>query len=359
MKRNLNSERSGGDTSDSLVFSKLTYDDIPEISKLLVMVWPLLYGAVGHPHFNVDYLRWIYGGPNKNKHMMIGARINNTLIAYQSFLFRSIYYDSKALNAYLWTHATVSPELSGSARVHCAIQMMKQAVQLFDRNASFFIEDCDLIYAFNEIDKHTREVVDKVFKKHYAIDRKINSTFNQFIVMPNKLKKYLNETGSNQNSFNVRAVTEQDSQKLADLFSIIPQGSQFVMQMTGDELKHYFFSSADHQTHAIAENGEFKALIHFFPVQIIKESKTHLDVIVEFLVSDPVNKKHAAHLLSKAVDFAEKINAKAVVLENANYLDYNVFQPMGLLPTLRKMTMSAISRQGAFDYEGSFRCDVK
>jgi len=358
MDANLTNSHKRSSGSDSFKFSKFSYDDIPQISNLLVTIWPILYGAVGHPLFSEDYLRWIYGGPNKEKHVMVGAWLNHDLIAYQSFLYRRVFYGGKTLNAYLWTHATVSPRLAPSERVHCAIQMMKQGV-LFDKNSRFYVEDCDLVYAFNEVDSHTREVVDKVLKKHFAIDRKINSVFNQFIILPNKLKKYVNEISSREQSFDIRIATEKESDKLANLLNQVPQGAQFVMQMTEDELRHYFFSRPDHHTYAAYEEGNLRAFIHFFTVQIIKETKAHLELIVEFIISDPAQKNYAAHLLLKAVDVAEKINAKAVVFENANFLDFDAYQPMGLMPTLRKMTMSAFSREGSFDYSGTFRCDVK
>src|SRR5208337_4305541 len=122
-----------GRDSSKLEFSTLTFADMPQISKLLVTVWPILYGAVGHPLFDENYLRWIYGGPNSKKHVMIGAWRNDELIAYQSFLYRSISYAGKMLNSYLWTHATVSPKLLDSDRVKCAIQLIKQGV-LFNAN---------------------------------------------------------------------------------------------------------------------------------------------------------------------------------------------------------------------------------
>jgi hypothetical protein len=355
---NISANIATGRDSSKLAFSTLTFADIPQISKLLVTVWPILYGAVGHPLFDVDYLRWIYGGPDSKKHVMIGAWRNDALVAYQSFLYRRISYAGKMLNAYLWTHATVSPQLLDSDRVKCAIQMIKQGV-LFNANSGFFVEDCDLVFAFNEENSHTREVVDKVFLKHYGIDRKINSAFNQFIVAPPKLNKYLQENKGSLHPFDVRAVTEKESRELASLFNKLPQEPQFVMQMTEDELKHHFFGHPDHHTYAVEQDETLKACINFFPLQIVKENKTHLEVIIEFLISDPNHIEHAAHLLSKAASFAEKIGAKAIVFENANYLDYSLYHAIGLLPTLRKMTMSAVSRDGIFDYSGAFRCDVK
>ena len=344
--------------SSKLEFSALTSADMQQISKLLVTVWPILYGALGHPLFSENYLRWIYGGPDSKKHVMIGAWRNGELVAYQSFLYRRISYFGKMLNAYLWTHATVSPQLLDSDRVKCAVQMIKQGV-LFNANSPCFVADCDLVYAFNEESSHTREVVDKVFKKHYGIDRKINSAFNQFIVVPNKLNKYLNENTGNPRLFAVRAATEKDSRELTSLFNKLPQEPQFVMQMTEDELKHHFFGHPDHHTYAVEQDGTLQACINLFPLQIVKENKAHLEIIIEFLIADPDHIEHAAHLLSKAVSVAEKAGAKAIVLENANYLDYSSYHAIGLLPTLRKMTMSAISREGLFDYSGAFRCDVK
>jgi hypothetical protein len=347
-----------GRTSSKMRYSALTNEDIPHISNLLISVWPKLYGAVGHPLFSEDYLRWIYGGPDKHKHVLIGARLNDDLVSFQCFLYRTISYLGNKLDAYLWTHTTTLPELPPSTRMNCAFQLAKQGV-LFDKNSEFYRADCDLVYAFNEADKKTRHLLDRFLKKSCAIDRKISSEFNQFILLPNKLINYVNEKSSKQQSFVLRAAKEEESNKLAELFNQTPSNAQFVMVMTEEELRHHFFGHHEHHTYVIDQDGVFKALINFFPIQIIKENKKHVEVIVEFLIANAIHKEFAAQLLMTAVRFAEKINAKAVVLENANYLDYDLMYSLGLMPTLRKMTMSTIAKDGTLACSGAFRCDIK
>lgn len=339
-------------------FTRLTFEDIPHISGLLMSVWPKLYGDLGHPLFSCDYLQWIYGGPHKDKHILIGAWMDNDLVAYQGFLYRTVSYCGRSLNAYLNTHAAISPQLSYDLRMNCGFQIVKQHV-LFDKGSQFCAGDCDLVYAFYDAGKSTAAVLDRLLKKNFGIQRKTVSSFNQFVIMPNKLEKYLAEADAVENSFAVRASTEKDAPQLTALFNQMPEAPHFSRRMTESELRHHFFGHPDHQTHVIEEGGALRALINFYPLETVKENSTSMHVLIEYLIADPLKTEYTAYLLREAVSFGKRIGAKGVVFENANYLDYSVNQPIGLMPTLRRMTLSAISKNGQLDYSGAFRCDVK
>jgi hypothetical protein len=157
----------------------------------------------------------------------------------------------------------------------------------------------------------------------------------------------------------VRGATEEDSGQLTDLFNRVPDEAHFMMLMTEDELRHHFFGHPDHRTSVIERQGTIEAFINYYPLDIIKEDTVASYVVVEFLVSESVNKTYAAALLSDAVTFAETIGAKGVVIENATYLDYDAYRPLGLIPTFRKMTMAAILKENAITYCEKLRCDIK
>jgi hypothetical protein len=339
-------------------FTKLTFQDIPHISGLLMSVWPKLYGDLGHPLFSSDYLQWVYGGPHQDKHILIGAWMDNSLVAYQGFLHRTISYCGRPLNAYLNTHAAISPLLPYDLRMNCGFQLIKQHI-LFDHESQFYADDCDLVYAFYDAEKSTAAILDRQLKKNFGIQRKTVASFNQFVVMPNKLEKYLEEMSAKQGDFEVRLSTEEDVPQLTALFNQIPEGPHFTRQVTENELRHHLFGHADHQTHVIEQDGALKALINFYPLETVKENSTSTHILIEYLIADSLKTEYTACLLREAVRFGKRIGAKSAVFENANYLDYSLNRPMGLMPTLRKMTMSVMSKNGIFDYSGPFRCDVK
>jgi hypothetical protein len=340
--------------------SRLTFEDIPEISALLAAVYPMPenFSKIGCPTFAKDYLCWIYGGPNKEKHVLIGARIDNTLVAYQIFLYRKISYCGDILNGYLCTHAAISPQFDARIRYNYAIQFGKQHV-LFNKDSDCFIPDCDLVYAFYDMERPTREVLNRGLRKYFQIDMKSHPGFNSFMVIPRRVKMYVSDNPAQKSSFLVRTATEEDASQLTELFNQVPDEPHFMVLMTEDELRHHFFGHPDHRTVVIERQGTIEAFINYYPLEIIKEDTISSSVIVEYLVSNSVNRTYAAALLYDAVMFAEEIQARGVVIENATYLDYDVYRPLGLMPTFRKMTMAAIVRKNAFTHVEKLRCDIK
>jgi len=53
------------------------------------------------------------------------------------------------------------------------------------------------------------------------------------------------------------------------------------------------------------------------------------------------------------------MNAKGVVFENATYLNFEEYVPLGLVPSFRKMNLVVLTGNENLDYSGNFRCDVK
>lgn len=349
-------------SEDRLIhFSKLTVDDIPEISVFLNSIWSQYYGKTGSPVFSEDYLQWVLGGPYKDKNLLFGARIDNELVAYQSFLCRKILCCGKELNAYLNTHLAVSPKMDLRLRMDCGLQLYEQSL-LCHPNSRYYDPNCDLVFVFFEESKPLKSVGDKLLSKYAQIDRKTGSTFNQCVVMPARLKKYLTENSAGGKSFYVRTATEKDSPSLTELFNQAPEGPHFIALMGEDELKHYFFGRSSHSTFVVECDGAISAFINFYPLETVKEGRMSLYVVVEFLITGRTRGDEQAclaALLNEAVKYAEKNSAQGVVFENATYLNYDVCRPVGLTPTFRRMVMSFIAKGNNISYAGSFRCDVK
>src|SRR4030042_5984037 len=94
-------------SSVGIQFSRLSFEDIPLISKLLMSNWPQNYGKVGSPVFSKDYLEWILGGSNKSKNVLVGCKIDDELVAYQAFLFRRVAYKGSTIKGDLSTHCGI------------------------------------------------------------------------------------------------------------------------------------------------------------------------------------------------------------------------------------------------------------
>jgi len=339
-------------------FSQLSFDNISEISNFLRSVWSEGYGRMGSPDLSEDYLHWVLGGPNKSKNLLFGGKINNELVAYQSFLFRTMDYCGRKLNCYLNTHLAVSMKIDLRARLECLFEMEQQYV-LLDSRSKYYNPDCDFVYGFFEAGRPLKFTGDRLLRKCLGITRFDYSTFNQYMIVPKRLRGYLKQHGIEEDSSFVRHAGEGDSKELAKLFNEIQRNPHFARMMTEAELSHHFFGDRNHRTFVIEMEGKIRAFVNYYPMRIIKGGQLSLYIVVEFLFSKEGNLGFMAILLSEALKLAEEMGAKGVVLENATYLEIDHCQAIGLMPTFRRMTMSLISKNHQIDYVGGFRSDIK
>jgi GNAT superfamily N-acetyltransferase len=339
-------------------FSRLSFDDISEISTFLRSVWSKGYGRMGSPDLSEDYLHWVLGGPDKSRNLLFGGRINNELVAYQSFLFRTMDYCGRELNCYLNTHLAVSTKIDLRARLECLFEMEQQCV-LLDERSKYYDPNCDLIFAFFEAGKPLKQTEDRLLRKCFGITRFDYATFNQFMIVPKRLRSYLKENGIEEGCPLLRHMSESDSRELTNLFNEIPECLHFTRIMTQEELKHHFFGHPNHRTSVAETEGKIRGFINYYPIDIIRDGHPSSYIIVEFLVSEDRNLGLMAILLNEALRLAEETGAKGVVLENATYLDTERCQEIGLMPTFRRMTMSLITKNHQVDYFGGFRSDIK
>jgi hypothetical protein len=344
--------------SVGMQFSRLSFEDIPLISKLLMSTWPQDYGKEGSPVFSRDYLEWMFGGPNKSKNVLVGSKIDGELVAYQTFLFRRVAYKGVTMNGYLCTHGAISPQVPANLKLNCALQMGKQHA-LFMESSEFYQPEGDLVYAFYDEGKQVKGVIDRIVKKSFHIERQVYSIFSQYIILPNRLKQYLRGDSAKKAYFEVRPVLQEEFSEVTELFNHVPDELCFTMQMAGDELWHHCLGHSDHHTYVVVFDGAIEAFINFYPLQIIKQGNIYKYIIVEFLITRGPDEVYVASLLGKALDFGEKIGAKAIVLENATYLDHSVCCKVGLVPSFRKMMMGVASRDRLMESLARFRVDVK
>jgi hypothetical protein len=344
-------------SSAGIQFLRMSSEDIPMIGKLLMSTWPEDYGKVGSPVFSKDYLEWILGGPNKSKNVLVGCKIDGELVAYQTFLFRQVAYKGVTMNGYLCTHGAISSRLPANLRLNCLVQMSKQHA-LFMESSDFYQPECDFVYAFYEEGKQVKDVLDKIMKKNFHIERQVYSVFSQYVVLPIRLREKLSEDSAKKAYVEVRPVLEEELSEVTQLFNHVPDDLYFTMHMTGDELRHHCLGHSDHHMYVVYD-GAVEAFINFYPLEIIKRGSIYKYIVVEFLVTRGPDEAYVASLLGKALDFGEKVGAKAIVLENATYLDSGVCRKVGLVPSFRKMIMTVASRGPWMECLAGFRADVK
>ncbi len=344
-----------------LKFSRLSLQEMQKIGTFLNSIWSQLYGKTGSPVFPQDYLLWLYGGPNTDKNILLGAFLDDELVAFQSFLPRKMICNGNVMNSYLNTHLAVSPRLDLRHRMDCVMQLAEHT-HLFHPDADFYEPDCSATFAYIEEGKPLKSIGDKLSAKYFQVKRKTYSTFNQCVVMPARLKKYLQDNSPLPGSARIRIAEEADAGQLTQLFNKIPDAPHFMLTMAEDQLKHYCFGHPTHRTFVVERDGEINAFINFYPLETIKESKTQFFIVVDFLIVNPFKEcsmPHIAALLYEAVKRAEEMNAKGVVFENATYLNFEDYAPLGLVPSFRKMNLVVLAKNGSVDYSGNFRCDVK
>lgn len=336
-------------------FTRVSISDIPEISRLLMSVWPGNYGKMGFPKFREEYLHWVFSGPCRDKHILLGGKMNGELVAYLSFLYRRISIFGKSLNGYLNTHWTISPHLSSQVRFNTLLKMLDLIQDIY------LSADCGLIYGFSEERKGFRDNLMTLCEKHTKIDVRNarHIAFNQFLVEPNKLRKYVQENSGKIGNLQVRPALESDYAEITALSNRVGAEKGFSMQMTEEELRHHFHGHPDHRTFIVESQGFVKASVNYYPLEIIKEDKSCKYVVVEILISEGSNSDYITGLLQETINFAEEIGARGVVIENGTYLDYDACKTLGLMATLRRMIMTIIPRSRLIDNFEEFMCDVK
>jgi len=335
-------------------YCRLSYEDVPLISSYLIAMWSKNYGSNAFPYFKEDYLKWVLGGPNKDRHVLVGAKVNDQLIAYQTLLYRTVSLYGNKLNAFLITHLTISPKISLRERLHILAQK-----PIFDEQSLYYERDCDLIYEFHEENSPLRDISGRMLKTYCNLERKILCHFNQFMVVPKRLRNYMKQNHIEEDSSLMRTASESDSEELAKLFNDIPESPHFARIMTEKELKHHFFGHPKHLTFVIETEGSIRSFINFYPIEILKEDQSSLYVIIEFIFSKKRDRRSIALLLNEVLKIAEKIGAKGAILENATYLDFDYYREIGLMPTFRRMTISVVQKNHSVDYFGGFWSDVK
>ena len=335
-------------------FSRLTADDAPEAAAFLNEVWGAHYGP-GAPVFTPDYLRWLYGGPDADRHSVLACRWDGRLIGLRAMLNREVSTGGKVWTAYLSTHFTLHPGVSPALRAEARDRLLDSSSLLADGGERSPSDARHLLVAYFEETKPT--LIQRTERR--AADQGVTlrrSTFNQAVVSPAILQASVASSG--QAGGLVRPVREDDVAELGRLLDRVARRHPLSFTMGADRLRHHVLSLPQGRSYLVEEQGVPAAFIMFYPMDTLSGSGPSRVVVVELLINDGM-REASCLLLDQALSYARASDARGVVIENPTCLDAETRQFCGIVPSTRRMVITTRSCIQAFECDGGFLCDVK
>lgn len=329
-------------------FQRLTLADEPEILALLQNVWPRLYGETGCPQFSGDYLRWLYGGPDASRHLLLGCRIGGRMVGLKSYLSRDILLDGGPRSASLSTHLTISPDLDPSTRLSIAAELSRLHI-LTSKDQQ---DRRDVLLAFFESNKALLRNAARM-----ALQHKLNFLtipFAQAIVNPRRISA----AAAGVDGITLRAL--DPAADLPDL-ATLSQGlttCRLVWQ-PGDNVRLHHLTQAPGAFVRIATDqvGRICGVLGGYRLDWLKNGAITQMLIVETLVSNGT--EAAASLLAEAVRHANHQGYRGVVVENPSLIEATSARTLGIMTTQREMVLTIRTPLALPDAISAFALDVK
>ncbi|AUH32283.1 hypothetical protein [Paracoccus tegillarcae] len=329
-------------------FERLTLENESEILALLQDVWPRLYGATGCPQFSADYLRWLYGGPDCSRHLLLGCREKGRLVGLKAYLSRDLLLDGQARSASLSTHLTIRPDLDPASRLAIAAELSR----LHPLTNDGAHDQRDALLAFFEGNKTLVRNITRM-----AMQQKLNLVslpFTQAIVNVRKV----NAAAAEFDNVSVRQIQLAGVREMVSrLLSIAPE-SQLVWCPT-NAMRIHHLSQAPGSLVLIAENdqGQVDGLLGGYRMDWLKNGSVTQMFIIESLITSGT--ATSAKLLAEAAQYSAMQGFRGVVIENSTMIEAADARRLGIMPTQREMILAVRSRLPLPDPIKSFSLDVK
>ena len=338
--------------SEQFHVERLHLDDVSEIGSFLNTVWGASYGSSARPDFTPSYLQWLYGGPDSERHALVGVRHDRSLVAFKALLFRPTRYRGRCLRAHVTTHLAIHPGLSLQQRVDALIRITVPHSFLTDRD---LCPDApvDLIFAFYEEEKNIpRNTVHLM--EQYGLVRSF-VPFQQAIANRATVQAAVDHARTDRRV--VRQATMDDAPVIEDLFNRHTARQSLAITMTAERIEHHLFGLPNSRVVLLEEGGTPTGFVAFYLLDVARAGVRSQAVIVEFLIVEG-SRWAAALLLDQALEFSSLSGARGVVMENPTYVGLEGFRDCGLVPSARRMLLSTVSER-PLDLESAFVCDVK
>jgi hypothetical protein len=252
----------------------------------------------------------------------------------------------------------ISPSFDSEKRMQCINRFWKQ-IPIFHERSEFHDENCDMVIGFIDQSKKTAPKIDKYLKNNFQIGLTPFSVLEIFLVIPNRLRGFLNQHADALSRYRVRYANSKDIPTLITLFNQPSSDRELKMAMSPEELEHHLFGGNYHYTAVLEEDGRIKGFINYYPMKGVKYLKQYSSVNIEFIHYEYYCPKLVALLIDRAIQYAEEIGTRIVAIENTSYLHKEDFKDFGLASGLRKMVLVACEKEKLLPIGGIFRGDVK
>ena len=327
---------------------RLSADHAAEAADLLNRTWPALYGETGCPVFSEAYLRWLYGGPDQDRHLILGHRVDGALVALKAYLYRRLSDGARGYDAHVATHLAIDPGLDFGARIALASALAE--LHPIDPDGAFrAAAPADVSLAYFEAGKALARSVKGLAKTRSIAGEEFE--FNQAVVAPHKALKAAGEA----EDATIRAMTQADAPALLAHM----RARSCAVKMDPDPAALWrHIADAPGALALVAERaGAPVGFIAAYRLDWIKDDQQTRSIVAEFAIGDDPGS--LAALLVRALDHAKAENARGIVLDNTTYLDENTARSAGILPMPKRMFAVLRGVRPPPSLQGGFLIDVK
>jgi hypothetical protein len=341
--------------------SRLTSSDLSDVGRFLHATWQHQYGDASYPAFSQSYLEWLYGGPHENDTVLLGVRASGRLVAFKAMLFRPLMVQGQPRRSHVSTHLAVDPFLPLADRVAAlgavtSPQSFEHYFERADAEPGHDKDALDTLIAFYDDNKGYHRSTDNLFAQAGFTRSKI--PFQHAIVSPRRVDVNLIRTAAESSGIDVRQAVVGESALIARLFNQVARQHTVALAVTPAWVQHHMFGLADSRVFLALESGVPTGFLSCYALDTLSGASVRRVVVIEYLIVGGAAATAPA-LMAPALQFSNEQGAKGVVIENATYLDAEVYTLAGFLPSTRRMVGSLGSRRDAVSPSDGLLLDVK
>jgi hypothetical protein len=341
--------------------SRLASDDLAEVSRFLRETWQHQYGAASYPAFSTSYLGWLYGGPHENDTILLGVRAAGRLVAFKALLFRPLLVQGQPRRSHVLTHLAVDPSLPLSDRVAAlgaitAAQFCEHPFEGPDARTGDEGGTLDTLIAFYDDKKGYHRSTDSIYAQAGFTRSKI--PFQHAIVSPRRVEMNLIRGSAEVPGIEVRPALIAEAALIARLFNQVARQHTVALAVTPAWVQHHMFGLVDSRVYLALESGVPTGFVSCYALDTLSGDSIRRVVVIEYLIVGGTAATAPA-LMAPAVQFSNEQGAKGVVIENATYLDPEVYTRAGMLPSTRRMVGALGSRREDVSPSDGMLIDIK
>lgn len=335
-------------TQPELRFSLLSLDDCDDILGLLRDTWPVLYGDTGCIDFDGDYLRWLYGGPDADRHLLLGCFKGDRLVGVKAALYRRLTVSGALRDGQLASHLAIANDLSLGERMTAASELSRpHSLTGFEGWEGFAADTLSIAYF--ETDKPlARNTERSATKAGYSVT---TLPFRQAIVNPRKLAAQLDS----MDAPDLRPMRHED---VPDVLELMSRSNADIRWSPSPEAFWHHTAMAPSGSATVAiRQGAITGMIASYPLNWLRDGQTTHSRIVETLAYE--TRADLLYLLNSTLEIARDTGSRGVVLENATYIDAETRKACAILLTPREMVMMIRAHTPLGAQPTSFAIDLK